>query len=302
MTEVAPGILLVLAPNPGPMTLEGTDTWILGPRSPGVTAGPQHRRLPGPSDEGPPASGPPGRPVRPPYVVLTHRHLDHSEGLVRFAELTGSGVRATDPAYAIPTGRCDGRLDDGLELGVGDLAIRVVATPGHTSDSTSLLVIGPSGRWLLTGDMVLGRGTTVITHPDGDVGAYLNFAGRAAHPRPRARRDRHPPGPRAGRHRPGGGADLLPRASAAAPGPGPRSPAAGRHDRGGGGGPRVRRCSTAPSGRPPNSPSGPSWTTSVILQRLPPAMWSARPHSKATPRVLQHQRSRHGSGLPQLRG
>ena len=107
-------------------------------------------------------------------IVLTHRHLDHSEGLARFAELTGSGVRAADPAYAIPTGGTDGRLDDGLELSVGDLAIRVVATPGHTSDSTSLLVSGPTGRWLLTGDMVLGRGTTVITHPDGDLGAYLS--------------------------------------------------------------------------------------------------------------------------------
>ena len=49
-----------------------------------------------------------------------------------------------------------------------------MATPGHTSDSTSLLVSGPTGRWLLTGDMVLGRGTTVITHPDGDLGAYLS--------------------------------------------------------------------------------------------------------------------------------
>ena len=50
----------------------------------------------------------------------------------------------------------------------------MVATPGHTSDSTSLLVTGPAGRWLLTGDMVLGRGTTVITYPDGDLGAYLH--------------------------------------------------------------------------------------------------------------------------------
>ena len=48
-----------------------------------------------------------------------------------------------------------------------------MATPGHTSDSTSLLVSGPDGRWLLTGDTVLGRGTTVITHPDGDLGAYF---------------------------------------------------------------------------------------------------------------------------------
>lgn len=178
MTEVAPGIRVVLAPNPGPMTLEGTNTWILGPGgmgsmgAPGRIAGPCIVVDPGPLDEGHlrrvhRAAG------EVADIVLTHRHLDHSEGLARFAELTGSGVRAADPAYAIPTGGADGRLDDGLELAVGDLTIRVVATPGHTSDSTSLLVTGATGRWLLTGDMVLGRGTTVITHPDGDLGAYL---------------------------------------------------------------------------------------------------------------------------------
>ena len=168
MTEIAPGIRVVLAPNPGPMTLDGTNTWILG-----EAGGSSIVVDPGPLDEGHlrrvhQAAG------EVADIVLTHRHLDHSEGLARFAELTGSGVRAADPAYAIPTGGTDGRLDDGLELSVGDLAIRVVATPGHTSDSTSLLVSGPTGRWLLTGDMVLGRGTTVITHPDGDLGAYLS--------------------------------------------------------------------------------------------------------------------------------
>jgi glyoxylase-like metal-dependent hydrolase (beta-lactamase superfamily II) len=170
MTEIAPGIRVVLAPNPGPMTLDGTNTWILGPRH--ADAGRSIVVDPGPLDEdhlhrvraeaGEVAD-----------IVLTHRHLDHSAGLPRFAELTGSGARAADPAYAISTGGGDGRLDDGLELGVGDLAVRVVATPGHTSDSTSLLVSGPDGRWLLTGDTVLGRGTTVITHPDGDLGAYF---------------------------------------------------------------------------------------------------------------------------------
>ena len=50
----------------------------------------------------------------------------------------------------------------------------MVETPGHTSDSRSLLIFGPDGvSRLITGDMVLGRGTTVITHPDGDLAAYL---------------------------------------------------------------------------------------------------------------------------------
>lgn len=168
MSQLPTTIGLVLAPNPGPMTLDGTNTWILGP--PG---GPSIVVDPGPADE---------RHLRAvrdragsvAVTVLTHRHLDHSEGLARFAELTGSGVRAADPAYAITTPECDGGLEDGLELTAGDLSVRALATPGHTSDSTSLLVTGTDGAWLLTGDMVLGRGTTVITHPDGDLGAYLD--------------------------------------------------------------------------------------------------------------------------------
>lgn len=168
MMEIAPGIGLLLAPNPGPMTLEGTNTWILGRAGePAVVVDP------GPADAGH------LRAVRDAagdvaVTVLTHRHLDHSEGLADFAALTGSGVRAADSAYAIITDECDGTLADGLRLEVGTLTATVLATPGHTSDSTSLLVEGPDGAWLLTGDMVLGRGTTVITHPDGDLGAYLD--------------------------------------------------------------------------------------------------------------------------------
>jgi glyoxylase-like metal-dependent hydrolase (beta-lactamase superfamily II) len=169
MIEIAPAIRMVQAPNPGPMTLDGTNTWVIG----APAAGPCLVVDPGPLDdqhlrEVSTAAG------AVETIVLTHRHLDHSAGLARFAELTGSGARAADPAYALVTDDCDGRLDDGLRLRVQDLDIRVLSTPGHTSDSTSLLVTSGGGSWLLTGDMVLGRGTTVITHPDGDLGAYLN--------------------------------------------------------------------------------------------------------------------------------
>lgn len=168
MTEVVPDIRLRLAPNPGPMTLEGTNTWILGrPGGPSVVVDP------GPPDETHlrAVQAEAGEVV---VTVLTHRHVDHSEGLPRFAELTGAGARAADPAYVIPTGDHDGRLRDGDLIEGTDLTIRALATPGHTSDSTSLLVTSERGAWLLTGDMVLGRGTTVITHPDGDLGAYLD--------------------------------------------------------------------------------------------------------------------------------
>lgn len=168
MTELPPSIRLILAPNPGPMTLDGTNTWVIGP--PG---GPALVVDPGPLDEDHLRRVQQEAGVVA-VTVLTHRHLDHSEGLPRFAELSGAGVRAADPAYVITTEDCDGRLEDGQELGTGGLSVRVLATPGHTSDSTSLLVTSATGAWLLTGDMVLGRGTTVITHPDGDLAAYLD--------------------------------------------------------------------------------------------------------------------------------
>lgn len=168
MSEIAPDIRLRLAPNPGPMTLEGTNTWILG-----RAGGPSVVVDPGPSDEAHlrAVQTEAGTVVA---TVLTHRHLDHAEGLPRFAQLTGAGVLAADPAFAIPAGEHDGRLGDGDLIEGTELTIRALATPGHTSDSTSLLVSSERGAWLLTGDMVLGRGTTVITHPDGDLGAYLD--------------------------------------------------------------------------------------------------------------------------------
>ena len=155
---------LVRAPNPGPMTLDGTNTWVLGDPAEGPTIVVD----PGPADEAHlaavrAAAGNIG------VIVLTHRHADHSGGAARLAELAGCGVRAADPALRVGSLG----LRDGDRLTVGALDLTVVATPGHTSDSVSVVVSGPDGVRLLTGDMVLGRGTTVITHPDGDLAAYL---------------------------------------------------------------------------------------------------------------------------------
>jgi glyoxylase-like metal-dependent hydrolase (beta-lactamase superfamily II) len=94
-------------------------------------------------------------------VLLTHGHADHVAGAPAFAARTGAPVR----------GAGHGQLRDGEPLDVGGLAVEVLATPGHTADSVSLLV--PADRVLLTGDTVLGRGSTVLAWPDGDVGAYL---------------------------------------------------------------------------------------------------------------------------------
>ena len=169
----------VLAPNPGPMTLEGTNTWVLGDSS----LGPVVVVDPGPEDDGhlrrvlEVAGG------RVAVVLLTHRHLDHSAGAATFAARAGCDVRAVDPAWRVGVdGPGDGGLDDGTVIEAAGVRLEVVATPGHTSDSVSLLVTdvddaGP-GAELLTGDTVLGFGSTVITHPDGDLGAYLESLDR----------------------------------------------------------------------------------------------------------------------------
>jgi glyoxylase-like metal-dependent hydrolase (beta-lactamase superfamily II) len=108
-------------------------------------------------------------------VMLTHRHHDHSEAAAALAERAGCGVRAADPAFRVGTAG----LQDGDRLEVAGSALTVVASPGHTSDSMSALLEGDDGVVrLLSGDMVLGRGTTVITHPDGDLGAYLDSLAR----------------------------------------------------------------------------------------------------------------------------
>jgi len=152
----------VLAPNADMMTLDGTNTWVL--REPGAA-----RSVvvdPGPLilshlDEVAEVAGAVAA------VLLTHGHLDHSEAAREFAERVGCGVRALDPAHRLGS---EG-LGDGDVVAVDGLEVHVVATPGHTSDSLSFVL--PQERAVLTGDTVLGRGTTVVAHPDGKLGAYL---------------------------------------------------------------------------------------------------------------------------------
>jgi glyoxylase-like metal-dependent hydrolase (beta-lactamase superfamily II) len=159
----------VLAPNPSPMTLDGTNTWVLA--EPGA-----ERALvidPGPADEGHlrrVADTVAGAGRRVALVLLTHGHADHAEGARRFAELSGAtAVRALDPAHRLGAeGLAEGEAVtlDGLELGV-------METPGHSDDSLCFWI--PADRAILTGDTVLGYGTTVV---DGKLGDYLDSLDR----------------------------------------------------------------------------------------------------------------------------
>jgi glyoxylase-like metal-dependent hydrolase (beta-lactamase superfamily II) len=157
----------VLAPNPSPMTLDGTNTWLLSEPDSDLAVVVD----PGPSHEGHlravvAAAEAAGKRVA--LTLLTHGHADHAEGAARFAELTRTRVRALDPGLRLG--------DEGLAAGdvvtTGGLELRVVPTPGHSSDSLCFHLTADSA--VLTGDTVLGRGTTMVAHPDGRLGDYLD--------------------------------------------------------------------------------------------------------------------------------
>ncbi|WP_104083175.1 MBL fold metallo-hydrolase [Cryobacterium sp. Y11] len=151
----------LLAPNAGPMTLEGTNSYLIG--------APDAKTIvlvdPGPLDEAHLAALAAAGRVE--LVLVTHRHADHSAASARFAALTGAPVRAFDPAYCVN----GATLVDGELILAAGTSIRVVATPGHTDDSVCLHLPGdgPTGS-VLTGDTILGRGTSII---DGALADYL---------------------------------------------------------------------------------------------------------------------------------
>ncbi|MEP6560055.1 MAG: MBL fold metallo-hydrolase [Nakamurella sp.] len=155
---------LLLAPNPGPLTLDGTNSYLLS--APG--SGTKVVVDPGPDDAGHLAALAAQAPIE--LILITHRHRDHTDGAAELARLTGSAVRAMDPSFCIG----GSPLTDGETIRAGGVEISVLATPGHTDDSVCfLLPADGSAGSVLTGDTILGRGTTFIAPPDGSLRAYL---------------------------------------------------------------------------------------------------------------------------------
>lgn len=151
---------VLLADNPGLMTLEGTNTWVL--RGPGsdelviVDPGPD-------ADEHITRIAELGRIA---LVLISHRHGDHTDGIDKLADATGA------PVWSVGSGfqrRLGGGLVDGQVIDAAGLRIKVLGTPGHTADSVSFVLDDA----VLTADTVLGRGTTVIDTEDGDLANYL---------------------------------------------------------------------------------------------------------------------------------
>jgi glyoxylase-like metal-dependent hydrolase (beta-lactamase superfamily II) len=155
LDELPSWVTLVRAANPGPMTLDGTNSWVL--RAPGseqsivIDPGPLlEEHLVELSRRGDTR-----------LILATHSHSDHVEGLPRFRELAPQGA-------VIP-------IRDGVAVVQPDgIQVRTVATPGHTADSVCFIASYEGQRVVFTGDTILGRGTTVVAHPDGDLGDYLD--------------------------------------------------------------------------------------------------------------------------------
>jgi glyoxylase-like metal-dependent hydrolase (beta-lactamase superfamily II) len=156
----------VVAPNPGPYTGPGTNTWILD-------AGPVVAVIdPGPDDEAHLAAL--NKRVKDKtvgVVLVTHSHPDHLPLAERFAAPHHASVRRHPD------------LHDGDVVRVGNLNITALYTPGHSSDHLAFLLAGDQA--VFTGDLILGPGSSMVTYPEGDVAAYLRSLDRLAALEPR---------------------------------------------------------------------------------------------------------------------
>jgi glyoxylase-like metal-dependent hydrolase (beta-lactamase superfamily II) len=161
-------VVRVLAPNPDVYTLEGTNTWIVGDGvSVVIDPGPE---IPSHLDEVARQAG------RIAAVLVTHDHPDHAPGATAFAQRVGAPVYA----FRLPGAR---HLRDGEVIEGGGVAITAVHAPGHSPDHVVFHV--PAEGALFTGDAVLGRGTSVIDPPEGDLARYLRSLHRMQELAPR---------------------------------------------------------------------------------------------------------------------
>jgi glyoxylase-like metal-dependent hydrolase (beta-lactamase superfamily II) len=148
-------VALVRAANPGPFTLSGTNTWIVG-RDPAWVIDPGPRldaHLDAVAAEVARRGGAGG-------IVLTHGHADHAEGVPALRDRLGH------PPVAAARGDVDIHLADGGSIG----PFTVHATPGHAADHLAYV----AGSVAFTGDAVLGEGSVFITPDPGALAGYLD--------------------------------------------------------------------------------------------------------------------------------
>ena len=164
-------IRTIVAPNPGPFTLDGTRTYVIGQRTvidPGPAIDEHVDRI---------LSAAPG--LR--WIFITHRHGDHAPAAAELKRRSGARVLA--PPSVLDEGIVDVRLRDGERFDIAGLSLEVIATPGHTNEHVCFL---SSTGELFTGDTILGEGTTAIFPPDGRMSDYLASLEKLRARQPRA--------------------------------------------------------------------------------------------------------------------
>lgn len=148
----------ITAPNPGPFTLTGTQTYLIGDSAivdPGPLIGSHVKAL---------LEAMPGLRT----ILITHRHGDHAPATVPLKKATGAEVIA--PRNVLDDSVVDRRVAGGESLMIDGTRVDVIATPGHTNEHVCFLTADGE---LFSGDTVLGSGTTAIFPPDGHMGDYL---------------------------------------------------------------------------------------------------------------------------------
>lgn len=166
--QLAGDVWRIVAPNPGPLTGPGTNTYVVGER----------RRIvidPGPTDPSHVEQilAVTGGAVE--RILCTHSHPDHSPGAVVLRERTGAavfGMPAPDDGYQDDTYVPDHGLADGERIVDGELSLRILHTPGHASNHACLLL--ERAGLLFTGDHLMSGSTVVILPPDGSMRQYLD--------------------------------------------------------------------------------------------------------------------------------
>jgi glyoxylase-like metal-dependent hydrolase (beta-lactamase superfamily II) len=167
LSQLAPGVRRVIAPNPSMMTGPGTNSYLFGDTEIAVLD-------PGPLIDShlETLQAEAGAPIR--WILVTHTHPDHSPGAAQLAIETGAqllGMPAPDGKHQDKTFVPDRILADGEQLEVDGVVIEAVHTPGHASNHICYRQL--ELNWLFTGDHVIDGSTVVIDPPDGNMSHYL---------------------------------------------------------------------------------------------------------------------------------
>jgi len=164
VVAVGPRVVRMRAPNPSPMTLDGTNGYIVDAGNGAwiaIDPGPDIAEHVASFADAAKSAG-----AHYEAILVTHGHPDHFPAAAPLAQATGALVYA-HPAATFPHDR---PLAEGERLTIGDVSLLALEAPGHARDH--LVFVLERERALFTGDVIIGTGTVVIAPPNGDMRAY----------------------------------------------------------------------------------------------------------------------------------